>query len=38
MQYSKNADILLFLLLFTTSQHEKNIGRTLFVSAGTRKK
>ena len=38
MKYSKNADILLFLLLFTTSQHEKNIGRTLFVSAGTRKK
>ena len=37
MKYNKNVDILLFLLLFTTGQHEKNIEKTLFVSAGAQK-
>ena len=37
MMYNKNADILLFLLLFTTGQREKNIGKT-FVSAGAQKR
>ena len=37
MKYNKNADILLFLLLFTTGQCEKNIAKTLFVSAGAQK-
>ena len=37
MKYNKNADILLFLLLFTTSQREKNIEKT-FVSAAARKR
>ena len=34
MKYNKNADTLLFLLLFSTGQREKNIEKT-FVSAGT---
>ena len=38
MKYNKNADTLLFLLLFTKSQREKNIQKTLFVSAGARKR
>ena len=33
----KNADTLLFLLLFITSQREKNIEKTFFVSAGPQK-
>ena len=33
MKHSKNAETLLFLLLLTTGQHEKNIENTLFVSA-----
>ena len=37
MKYNKNADTLLFLLLFTMGQHEKNIEKTLFVSAGAQK-
>ena len=37
MKYSKNADTLLFLLLFTTGQNEKNIEKTLFVNAGAQK-
>ena len=38
MKYNKNADNLLFLLLFTTGQREKNIEKTLFVSAGAQKR
>ena len=38
MKYNKNADNLLFLLLFTTGQLKKNIEKTLFVSAGAQKK
>ena len=38
MKYNKNADILLFLLLFTTGQPEKNIEKTLFVSAGAQER
>ena len=38
MKYNKNADTLLFLLLFTTGQPEKNIEKTLFVSAGAQKR
>ena len=38
MKYNKNADTLLFLLLFTTGQREKNIEKTLFVSAGVQKR
>ena len=34
---SKNADILLFLQLFTTGQREKDIGKTLFMSADAQK-
>ena len=37
MKYNKNADTLLFLWLFTTGQTEKNIEKTLFVSAGAQK-
>ena len=37
MKYSKNADTLLFQQLFTTSQREKDIEKTLFVSADTQK-
>ena len=38
MKYNKSADTLLFLLLFTTSQREKSIEKTLFVSAGAQKR
>ena len=38
MKYKKNADIVLFLLLFTTGQREKNIEKTLSVSAGVQKR
>ena len=38
MKYNKNADTSLFLLLFTMSQHEKNIEKTFFVSAGAQKR
>ena len=38
MKYNKSADVLLFLLLFTTSQREKSIEKTLFVSAGAQKR
>ena len=38
MKYNKNAETLLFQLLFTMGQLEKNIEKTLFVSAGTLKK
>ena len=38
MKYNKNADTLLFLRLFTTDQHEKNIETILFVSAGAQKR
>ena len=34
MKHNKNADTLLFLLLFSKSQREKNIEKTFFVSAG----
>ena len=38
LKYNKNADILLFLLLFTTGQREKNIEKTLLVGAGAQKR
>ena len=38
MKYSKNADTLFFLLLFTTGQREKNIEKALFVGAGAQKR
>ena len=38
MKYNKNTDSRLFLLLFTTGQREKNIEKTLFVSAGAKKR
>ena len=38
MKYTKNADTLLFLQLFTTGQREKIIEKTLFVSAGAQKR
>ena len=38
MKYNKNADTLLFLLLFTTGQREKNIEKILFVSACAQKR
>ena len=38
MMYNKNADTLLFLLLFTTGQRGKNIENTLFVSAGAQER
>ena len=38
MKYRKNADTLLLLLLFTTTQPEKSIEKTLFVSAGALKR
>ena len=38
MKYNKNEDTLLFLLLFTTGRREKNIEKTLFLSAGTQKR
>ena len=37
MKYRKNADTLLLLLLFTTTQPEKSIEKTLFMSAGALK-
>ena len=37
MKHNKKSDPLLFLLLFTKCQHEKNIERTFFVSAGALK-
>ena len=37
MKHNKNLDTLLFLLSFTKCQREKNIEKTLFVSAGARK-
>ena len=37
MKHNKKSDTLLFLLLFTKCQHEQNIERTFFVSAGTQK-
>ena len=38
MRYNKNADTLLFLLLFTTGQREKNTDKILFVSADAQKR
>ena len=38
MKYIKNADTPLFLQLFTKGQQEKNIEKTLFVSAGAQKR
>ena len=38
MKHSKSADTLLFLLLFTTDQPERNIDKTLFVKKGAQKK
>ena len=37
MKYNKNADTLLFLLLFATGQRENNIEKT-FVTAGAQKR
>ena len=36
--YNKSADTLLFLLLFTTGQREKNIEKKLFESTGAQKR
>ena len=38
MKSNKNAGTLLFLLLFTTGQHEQNIEKILFVSVGAKKR
>ena len=38
MKYNKNEGSFLFLLLFTMGQRDKNIEKTLFVSAGAQKK
>ena len=38
MKYRKNADALLLLLLFTTTQPENSIEKTLFMSAGALKR
>ena len=38
MKYNKNADTLLFLLLFTMGKLEKNIEKPLFVSPGAQKR
>ena len=38
MKYRKNADTLLLLLLFTTTQPEKSIEKTLFMSADALKR
>ena len=35
MKYNKNVHTLLFLLLFTTGQREKNIEKIIFVNAGS---
>ena len=37
MKSNKNADTLLFLVLFTTGQRDKNIEKTSFVSVGAQK-
>ena len=37
MKYNKNADTLLFLLLFITGIRKRNTAITLFVSAGAQK-
>ena len=38
IKYNKNADTPLFLLIFTTGELEKNLEKTLFVSAGAQKR
>ena len=38
MKYNKNANNVLFLWFFITGQREKNIKKTLFVSAGAQKR
>ena len=38
MKHRKNADTLLFLILFTKSQREQNIEKIFFVSAVARKR
>ena len=38
MKQNKNRDTILFLLLFTTDQHEKNIKKAFFVSGGAQKR
>ena len=38
MKHNKNADTLLFLLLFTKSQREKKIEKTFLASAGAQKR
>ena len=38
MKYNKNADTLLFLLLFITGLRKRNTAITLFVSAGAQKR
>ena len=38
MKYNKNAETVLFLLLFITSQREKNIDKTFSVSEGAQKR
>ena len=38
MKHSKNADTLLFLQLFTKSQHKKKIEKAFLASAGTQKR
>ena len=38
MKHNKNADTLLFLLLFTKCHLETNIERTFLVSAGAQKR
>ena len=38
VKHIKNADTYLYLLSFTKCQREKNIERTLFVSAGVQKR
>ena len=37
MKHNKNADTLLFRLLFTKSQREKKIEKTFLASAGAQK-
>ena len=38
MKHNKNADTLLFLLLFIKSQRKKKIAKTFLASAGPQKK
>ena len=38
MKHNKNADTLLFLLLFTKSQREKKFEKTFLASAGAQKR